>query len=159
MKKWFEQISKKEFLFYIAGFFDGEGCIGINKISEKRQHRVEVQITNTCKEQLEACSFFYGGNVYHVNRKKEAHYKDVFGWIIADKQAELFLKDVMPFLVTKKEQARIALKYRSLPRLSNIINIKQINEERKQERMEHNERILKERGKVYDEFKWHKVLV
>jgi hypothetical protein len=27
------------------------------------------------------------------------------------------------------------------------------------EQISKNERILKERGKVYDEFKWHKVLV
>ena len=45
----------KVVLAYIAGFFDGEGCVGLNRSNtrERFAYRLEVQITQVDKATLE----------------------------------------------------------------------------------------------------------
>lgn len=91
---------------YIAGFFDGEGYIGV-----KGGNNLSVTLTNNHKEVLEQVQKkFYGvltaPRLYGVKLGKEAWVLNFYG-----KHAKLFLEAVCPYLVVKKNQARLALTY------------------------------------------------
>lgn len=91
---------------YIAGFFDGEGYVGV-----KGGNNLSVTLTNNHKGILESIQRkFYGvltaPRLYGVKLGKEAWVLSFYG-----KHAKLFLEAVCPYLVVKKDQARLALTY------------------------------------------------
>lgn len=99
---------------YIAGFFDGEGCISMNfsverptKIRPKgrTRHALQTSITNTSKDILVLIHSMYGGKVYR-------HSSGCWVWKICHRDLQKnFLNDVMPYLMLKNLQAKIALRY------------------------------------------------
>lgn len=105
-------------LEYIAGFFDGEGYIQIAKAKDK-SHRgpryfLHTSICNTYKTVLDECQTVTGGVVrYYKNSFSRSngcgyHYRLDMTQTIAYS----FLKSVLPYLVVKKEQAEIAIRFK-----------------------------------------------
>ena len=96
---------------YIAGFFDGEGSIGI--YSRKGRYNgacLRTQLTqNKTSESLFILSFLknkYGGN---LSEQKTLSNSIKYNWQLNPKGVPLFLKDIMPYLILKKTQAQLAL--------------------------------------------------
>lgn len=94
---------------YIAGFFDGEGCVGIYT-ADKGQHYLKVQLTqNESPEALylfgKLCSLFGGA----TSRQLTKTGRTKLNWQVSSAKAAVFLNAVMPFLVMKAEQARVAV--------------------------------------------------
>lgn len=102
-----EQLSAE----YIAGFFDGEGCVQIKnpRHGPGRVHLLSVSISNTYKPILEIIQRQYGGSLL-PNRRIA---KGLTGWDLywSARKAEIFLRDVYPYLVVKKEQVLFAFKF------------------------------------------------
>lgn len=95
-------------LSYLAGFFDGEGSI--NLLTRKRKHwNVEYQLTVAIGqkdgETLDWIKEKFGGNVYLVKRDGS------FFWAASNRQAEKFLRNILPFLKYKRPQAELALTF------------------------------------------------
>ena len=94
-------------LNYIAGFFDGEGTIGLNP----------YPITNCgqCNEEiLQQMRDFVGlGDVY-IQREAQGKWRKCFQWKISGKNAIRFLEIITPHLVLKKAQAEFLLSKRGL---------------------------------------------
>ena len=107
-------LTKKEIIAFIAGLFEGEGSISIRNLSEKSWNKrtdysLLVRISNTDRALLDWVVANYGGKIYKsscVNRKT------VWAWLVSTKKAEAFLRDVMPYLICKKERAELALRFR-----------------------------------------------
>ncbi len=97
-------------LSYIAGLFDGEGCISICK-SKARNHytlRAQVSMANEfIPTWLHSC---FEGSVSLRPRIGE-NWKDMWAWIVCAKKAVVFIKAVIPYLILKKPQAEIALQF------------------------------------------------
>lgn len=93
---------------YAAGFFDGEGSIGIRR--ERNIYRLEVNATQTTAEVLIAFQEKYGGKVTKRNKEKS---RDLYMWRVYTQNADAFLKDVLPFLIVKQERAKLALEFRA----------------------------------------------
>jgi hypothetical protein len=97
-------------LAYAAGIVDGEGSIGIYR--EKRKNTVDgFSLTVTVKmKSLETIRFFceHFQGFYSFDRKGRLHC-----WRITDRQAEIFLRQLSPFMVTKKRHAELALEFRT----------------------------------------------
>ncbi len=96
---------------YIAGFFDGEGCIGIYKRKDRYNGAcLRTQLTqNKTKESFLILNFLknkYGGN---LSEQKTLSNGIKYNWQLNPKGVEVFLKDIMPYLILKKPQARLAL--------------------------------------------------
>ena len=104
---------KKTDLAYCAGLFDGEGCIHISKQYLKKQppayYNLRVTITNTNQYVLEWFHFSFSGNLY-LQKPKENRQR-AWRWQIADRQAEEFLRAILPYLIIKKAEAELALKF------------------------------------------------
>lgn len=101
---------------YIAGLFDGEGCIHIslNKLSSRakhRYHKLEIIIANTNKEILHYLFSTFGGRITQNSIRKNQ--QTCFSWRMSTKEACAFLKIIYPYLKIKKQQADIAIHFQS----------------------------------------------
>lgn len=100
-------------LSYFAGLFDGEGTIGVSILAGKRKdikrtYFVRISINMCDAIVLRDLHHYYGGTFMHIKRTNPKH-RDLYAWILTSKKAYIFLKDVYPFLMVKKEQASLAL--------------------------------------------------
>jgi hypothetical protein len=103
--------SRVEELAYIAGLFDGEGCI-----SMMGPHLIII-ISNTFKESLEFVDRVFGilgGGICEMHPSKKvklvhSNYKRRYDWRIRGKNAARILELLLPYLIIKKEQAILGI--------------------------------------------------
>jgi hypothetical protein len=96
---------------YIAGFFDGEGCIRIHVIKSSRarpQYQLEASISQKRREVLDLVSAQYGGVVRKERQGKYICYRLTLSGLASEK----LLRDILPYMVVKKKEAETALEYR-----------------------------------------------
>lgn len=104
-------------LAYIAGFLDGEGTIGISKNTPQNpkdphktpRYELQVAVVNTCLDPLLLCQKRFGGGIY--TRKHLPRHKLTYHWTVAQKASVTLIKAVLPYLIIKKRQAELALKF------------------------------------------------
>lgn len=107
-------------LDYFAGFFDGEGCIGIYPNGQGRSHNLCVQITQKqsilTERLLKEVFLKFGGCISYqhpVGKKYQLHYS------VSGKNAYKLLKEIKTKLRLKKEQAKIAITwFKNRPKVS-----------------------------------------
>lgn len=98
---------------YIAGFLDGEGWFRIVKrIPQKKHNRnlsyqILVGVSSTDKTVLSLIKKQYGGSIN--KRVKKDGWKPEYNLIISCRQAEKLIKDIIQFLVLKKDRANLCL--------------------------------------------------
>lgn len=97
---------------YLAGFFDGEGSI--YTMSTKTMISPYASLTNVRKEVLDYCHKKYGGNLNLRKRKLESRQRDIWNWCIGGSNAAVFLRDIVDYLVLKKNRALLVLKWDEL---------------------------------------------
>ena len=95
---------------YIAGFFDGEGSIFVSK--SKKQYFLTVSISNTNLLVLESIQKIIGGNISKSPDNRE-NSSQLFRLRLYCNEAKKFLERILPYLKTKKEQARLAIEFQS----------------------------------------------
>lgn len=96
-----------EELAYIAGFFDGEGYIGIVK---SQGLRLLVSVTNTKGWILYWLKGMFGGSVCKGQRPSP-NQKPIYVWTIVSREAVIFLTAIQPYLRLKDEQAGLGLEF------------------------------------------------
>jgi len=98
-------------LAWIAGFFDGDGSVGIRKY--KRPHcrspiyDLVVKITNSNIEVLKWIQNHFGGTINHDH--KSNCYKLRFGGRVGMR----FLEAIFPYLKVKRKQAKLGIALQS----------------------------------------------
>jgi len=100
----------------MAGLFDGEGSIGINRIKNYNgtgtpYYRLMVQVCMTEFYIPKWLHFTFGGSLQI--RKFPKPRRDIAHWQIANRQAADFLRAILPYLKIKRPQAEVALKFQS----------------------------------------------
>jgi len=93
---------------YIAGFFDGEGCI--TAYFPKNSHdrvRCVITITNTNKQILTMIQKIYGGKIYKHGKIN----KQCFVLHLSMLNTMDFLYDICDYLIDKKVQAELAIEF------------------------------------------------
>ena len=95
---------------YLAGFFDGEGNIGIYEQSHHLSHMLTVSIANTERWIAEWYKLALGGSVIKRVRPKKEH-KDVYVWRVYGDNAKVVLQALLPYLKLRKAHAEIALQF------------------------------------------------
>ena len=102
----------REQVIWIAGFFDGEGCVNIER-GYGYSSCLRITISNTVKESLNLIKRWldFGAVKSHNKVKKYKNQKN--GWIFVcyETNAKNFLELVYPYLIIKKEQANTGLRY------------------------------------------------
>ncbi len=95
-------------LHYIAGFFDGEGSIGVYRDGRGRHHlrtQLAQNVTPVSSSLFESFKHRWGGNLSLDHNRKGS----CFNWQLNSSTAVRFLMDIHPYLILKKEQALLAL--------------------------------------------------
>lgn len=101
---------------YAAGFFDGEGCVGIYHkpgLSEEHPGMLQVSIANTDREILGRMSLLFGGGVFTAN-SKNSHWRQAWQWSLPQKRAKRFLQEILLYLTIKQERAVLAIEFAAL---------------------------------------------
>lgn len=109
---------------YVAGFFDGEGCISSQeswipgKYEKFPRINLQISITNTDKEVLNLIRGRFGGQISKHTKKTG---KLCYAWKLTGKdKMRVFLLSVLPYLIVKKEQALLALEFIDTLRKENL---------------------------------------
>ena len=98
---------KKEEIIYLAGFFDGDGCI---TTSPKTNFR--LTISNTNKEILDWIKKNFGGNINNQHLPKNPKHNTSWKWITTKRTDVLrILELIYPYLIVKKKQAKLIINY------------------------------------------------
>lgn len=94
---------------YIAGFFDGEGCVRIKQANQGgNSYYLIAHITNTNPIILKKVQGLFGGNTRLQEKGKN---KPIYNWYITSSEANDFLKVLYPFLIEKKSQAELGINF------------------------------------------------
>ena len=102
-------------LSWLAAMIDGEGNISIGKyftdtsLGQRPRYSLMVEVSNTDKRIVEHCRKITGLGSIQQN-------KQIYRWVVSDKMAVPILKNAYPFLIIKREQAKVALKLQELKR-------------------------------------------
>ncbi len=101
---------------YMAGLFDGEGCIVIAEEKKKRNScfRLQLSLGNTHKETI--CWIYnrFGGRVGKHPYKPP--YKKVYYWTAVSLEAGDIIKTFLPYLKIKKKRALLVAEFLKLKR-------------------------------------------
>lgn len=104
-------------LAYVAGFFDAEGCVLISKakgtigmIHPLYYLRVKIGVTN--QSIMNWFKYQFGGSLSIIRGKKKQK-KILFHWQIGTKPAEIFLRQIFPYLQLKKPQTELAFQFQN----------------------------------------------
>lgn len=90
---------------YLAGIIDGEGCIRLAKCYSKNAGRLHIRIT-VANRSLKLVKWLKKktGWKYNIHANSGAFY-----WRVTSEGARKILKLILPYLVIKKAQAKLAL--------------------------------------------------
>jgi hypothetical protein len=91
---------------YAAGLLDGEGTVVIRK-----DGMVHVEMSNTFLPAVDYMASMYGGTVHA--RKLRNGWRQSYVWQVRGQLACRALEQMLPFLLIKREQAKLAIKYRA----------------------------------------------
>lgn len=109
---------RKTEVAYLAGVFDGEGCVLISK-RKARFDKKEVNDVYTLQvavgmSDLVVIHLFakrFGGAINTRKDIRKGSYKVVYTWHLASRKAFDFVKTILPFSRGKKSQLKLALKF------------------------------------------------
>jgi hypothetical protein len=110
---------------YIAGIIDGEGHLTISKIRRPENSKTtncfhytaNLGVTNTYLPLLKMLVEVVGGTYYCSDRRAN---KICYKWVLnSNESREKFLLAILPYLLEKREQAKLLLKFVRLHKVEN----------------------------------------
>lgn len=102
---------------YLAGFFDGEGCVNITIKGKSKQVALRCMLVNTDYEFLSEVQAIYGGRLTKRPNKKNPHWKPFCSIYWTDTAAINLLRTLQPFIRLKAAQVALALEFSDFMRL------------------------------------------
>jgi hypothetical protein len=98
---------------YMAGLIDGEGCIHISRDNKNGHvyYTLILTIANSDPRMLLWIEERFGGKVVPKTRCKSNRLQ-AWAWSVVSREAETVLRLITTYLVSKKDQAELALRFR-----------------------------------------------
>ena len=100
---------------YLAGFIDGEGSIQVSKgathKTKKRIYYLRLSVHQMDRRPLAEMSERWGGSLRYVTSH---HPRPIWEWVVSGTTAGRVIAEIEPFLITKREQAVLGLRFQSL---------------------------------------------
>ena len=106
-------MSDKAKYAYLAGIIDGEGCltVGAGKKETCINYNAIILVQNTSRKMIDWLQSKFGGQVY-LSKKETEKTKAAWMWRITKKKdIEILLLAVLPYLIVKREQAKVLLNF------------------------------------------------
>ncbi len=105
---------------WAAGFIDGEGYISVNRIFpsdgngyKKIYHRIMLRVTNTDIKSLERLREIFGYGSIFKQGDSSRNYQ-TWAWCCNSLSAASVLRQTLPYMVTKRNEAELALDFQAL---------------------------------------------
>ncbi len=99
---------------YLAGIIDGEGCLIISRSDRGnyKNYYGRIHVKNTDKRLMKWLVDHFGGNI-HLHPPKSDKHAIAYSWYFSGnaKSKEIFLLALMPYLIVKREQAKILVEF------------------------------------------------
>lgn len=106
-------------LGWVAGIVDGEGCIFISRVPKGTAGRVNdcygvgLKVTMGCRKTIDTLATLFGhGSTHEV---KQPRFNDAWTWLVQSTRMHPVLLALRPHLITKAEEADLALEFLRLP--------------------------------------------
>lgn len=96
-------------LAYLAGFFDGEGCVSIVRNSKTNNLTLTVSISQLNPLPLFLCQRRFGGSIHRERGTRG--FRNRVSWQTASRLAVAALKAMRPYLMVKADEADVAIAY------------------------------------------------
>ena len=112
-------------LAWAAGFVDGEGSIATpvrTRVRNRRDYSLALYVGQVDPRPLLRLRSYFGGEVRP--RTSWGTGRPIFMWRISGTKAETALRALLPYLMVKAEQARLALELREMIARYNIVGRK-----------------------------------
>lgn len=106
---------------YVAGLFDGEGCIVIYDRGYGGRPQLRATITNTHLGVIDWLRKNVAqGTVItkHYTKPEQSHFKDSYTWQVYGQNAVFFLEQLLPYLIIKRERAIEAIASQEVQRVA-----------------------------------------
>jgi len=99
-----------EELAYLAGIIDGEGCVSIAKNTRRGRnyYSLRINVSNNSIDLMQWLEDTFG-DVVRTSYHRWYDRRDLYDWTASGNQAQVLLELVLPFLIIKKDQAKLAL--------------------------------------------------
>ena len=103
-------------LSYLAGFFDGEGCVSIYHSKKlwgaevRPRHHIRAFVVNTDRQVPDRFRELFGGSLY-IDLRKNPKHKVAYRWNVNGGNAAKFLYVIQPYLRIKYDLAELALEF------------------------------------------------
>lgn len=103
---------------YLAGLVDGEGCIAIHRQKHRKTrsglyYRTDVTVSNTNQDVLVWAKKVTGLGSIRGRQLKMRNSKFSWRWSVSGNGAVLLVRLISPYLIIKREQARLLLSFRA----------------------------------------------
>ena len=95
---------------YLAGLFDGEGCVTVSREVRQGKERVRARISvaMTTPEPLFIYKRIFGGAI-SVREPKRKNWKTCYDWHLQGGKVALFLRALEPYILVKKDKLLLSL--------------------------------------------------
>lgn len=104
---------KPEEYAYLAGIIDGEGCLRVNQSG--LYHVPVLLVGSTSLELIKYLKDTFGGSYYNADRAgQKGNNKRSYQWRIGSKKLFELLEPTLPYMVVKREHAKLMLHYRDI---------------------------------------------
>jgi len=94
---------------YIAGYFDGEGCITIQLSKKRKCYSIQVSIVSIDFEPLNTIHKMFNGVLIYI--KKEKPCNNIWRWAVVSNDAYQFLLAIQLYCILKKKQVDLAIEF------------------------------------------------
>lgn len=91
-------------LAYLAGYFDGEGCITLCH-NKKRQCGLKVAVVSLDRDSVNLLAFSLGGYVAQEIHKWKGESRVYYRWAANNRKAQVALRVLIPYLIAKRGRA------------------------------------------------------
>lgn len=105
----FDSLSRKEKVIFLAGVFDGEGCIGCYT-NGKTEKYLNIIVESTDRDSLERFVEVFGGTILQP-KKRFNHYKDIFRWKRGGKKAWTIIEEMIPYMCKRRREKYATLEH------------------------------------------------
>ena len=95
---------------YMAGTIDSDGCIGGGKNTNCHTYRPYLVVIQKDMKLIEWLYSNFGGSVNLVSRNHSTRKKWYIRWMVTNQKCVDILKKCLPYLIVKKEQAKLAIR-------------------------------------------------
>jgi hypothetical protein len=105
-------------LAWAAGFFDGEGSLGIYRKTQYHRGRkyagwhVHARVAGCCREAIERFAEIVGEGTVRKEPRLTAGNRNVWVWCGASATAMDSLSRLLPYLTVKREQVELGIEFR-----------------------------------------------